>query len=249
MAGHDRGALDQFGKALDEQHGEAHGDQQLRRPLRQAARIHRLLADGVGAEREGPGGDHHHQAERQQEGDMAEHVDPVARALLQRRVDDVDADVFVLPQRPGGAEQEHGGEQHPLQFEPRVGTDVEQLADDGVDGRHQDRQQDQPGNRLAQPRGDRVDQLAGPHEGRHHGGGGWTRHGGSFSRKPGREGRDAAMAGSGGAAARSWRGYRKERRRISAGSGGAWRCHRRIRMPGATGWSRSGSGGSSRRTS
>ena len=43
--------------------------------------------------------------------------------------DDVDADMLVAQQRVAGAEQEHRREQIPLQLEPGVRADVEDVAD------------------------------------------------------------------------------------------------------------------------
>ncbi len=49
---------------------------------------------------------------------------------------------------------------HPLQLEPRVRRDVEQLSDDGVDGRDDDGCEDQPGQDFADTEIDCVDDAA-----------------------------------------------------------------------------------------
>ncbi len=98
--------------------------------------------------------------ERHQEKHVADDVDAVAHPLRQQLVDDVDADMFVVEQRPWRAQQEHDAEQHPLQLEPGVGRGVEDLADDGVDRGHDHREQDQPRQALAGPPRERVDPAA-----------------------------------------------------------------------------------------
>ena len=79
---------------------------------------------------------------------MPEKVDPVLHAAREHAVDDVDADMLVLLQRVGGGQQEGGAEQIPLQLQPGVRRHVERLADDGVAGADQDREQDQPDTHL-----------------------------------------------------------------------------------------------------
>ena len=89
---------------------------------------------------------------------MPEQVDPVARALRARAVEDVDADMVVGLQRVGGGQHEHRAEQIPLQFEPGVRGHRECLAHDGVAGADQHRRQHQPGDEPADERRDPVDQ-------------------------------------------------------------------------------------------
>ncbi len=91
---------------------------------------------------------------------MTDDVDDVAHPLRQHVVDDVDADVLVVEQRPRRAQQENDAEQHPLQLEPGVRRGVEELADDGVGGRDEDRDQDQPCKAFARPLRERVDSTA-----------------------------------------------------------------------------------------
>ena len=75
---------------------------------------------------------------------MPEQVDPVLDAAGEGSVDDVDADVFVLPQRIGGGQQEGRAEQIPLQLQPGIRRHVERLPDHSVTGADQDGQQDKP---------------------------------------------------------------------------------------------------------
>jgi hypothetical protein len=71
---------------------------------------------------------------------------------------DIDTDVLVAQQRIAGAEEEHGREQIPLRLEKAVRAVVERLAHDGVGGADQDRDQDQPIQRVADAFVDAVDQ-------------------------------------------------------------------------------------------
>jgi hypothetical protein len=71
-------------------------------------------------------------AERKQEHQMAEYVDPELLARLQIADQYIDADVLVDQQCPWCAEQEHRAEQHPLHFEPGIRRCVDQLPHHGV---------------------------------------------------------------------------------------------------------------------
>ena len=53
-------------------------DQRLGGPLRQSARVAGLFVDFVGAHEERAAGDDHHDAQRQQENDVADEIDDVA---------------------------------------------------------------------------------------------------------------------------------------------------------------------------
>ena len=101
QAAHHRDALDQLGDALNEQEREADHDQRFGRPLRQAAGIAGLLVDLERAQEERYAGDDHDDGQRQQEEDVPDEVDDVAHPLRQHAVDDVDADMLVVEQRPG----------------------------------------------------------------------------------------------------------------------------------------------------
>jgi hypothetical protein len=70
----------------------------------------------------------------EQEDQDAENVDPVLRAVRKAAGEDVDADVLVLSQHVGGTEQEDGREQIPLDFQEGVGTPVDRVAGEGVEG-------------------------------------------------------------------------------------------------------------------
>jgi hypothetical protein len=89
-------------------------------------------------------------------------VDRVPQLPGQQVVYDVDADVLVVAQRPRCAEQEHQAEQHPLQFEPGVRGHIERLADDRIDRRDDDREQDCPRAPFADLHVDGVDDAAQP---------------------------------------------------------------------------------------
>ena len=99
-------------------------------------------------------------AERAEEEDMAEELDPVTEALGQVRIHDVDLDVLALEQRIAGAQQEDRAEQIPLQLQPAVRTDVERKADDGIDRGDENGRQDQPAQGLAEPLLDGIDRAA-----------------------------------------------------------------------------------------
>ena len=159
-AAHHRDALDELGNALEEQQHEADEDQRLRRPLRQAAGIHRLLVELKRSEEKRHRCDDHDDRQRQQEEHMAEDIDAVAPSLRQHVVDDVDADVLVREKRPRRAQQEDRSEQDPLQLQPGIRRHVEDLAHRGVGGRNDHHDQDQPGQHLADPEIDRVDGAA-----------------------------------------------------------------------------------------
>src|SRR5882757_10939168 len=159
-AAHHGDALDQLGYSLHQQHGESDHDQRLRRPLREAAGITRLFVDLEGAIEERHAGYQHDDAERQQKENVADDVDAVAQLFRQVIVDDVDADMLVIEQRPGRAHQEDDAKQQPLQFEPGIRRGIEDLANDGVHGGNDYRHQDQPGQPLANPSAARVNVAA-----------------------------------------------------------------------------------------
>ena len=157
VAGHDGDLLDDLGDALQRQQDEADEQQRFGRPQDQPAGIGRHLADAVGQRDIGHEVEDHQHDEGHQEEDMPEQVDPVLHAARPHAVDDVDADVLVLAQRVGGGEQEGGAEQIPLQLEPGVRRHVEGLADHGIDGADEDRDEDQPRNPLADEFIDAID--------------------------------------------------------------------------------------------
>ena len=51
---------------------------------------------------------------------MTDHIDAIAHPLRQQVIHDVDADVLVVEQRPGRAQQEDDAKQNPLQLEPGI---------------------------------------------------------------------------------------------------------------------------------
>ncbi|MNL59262.1 hypothetical protein D3C87_1829740 [compost metagenome] len=67
--------------------------------------------------------------------------------------------MFVAQQRVAGGQKEDGAEQVPLQFQPAVGADLEDLAHNGVAGADQDDDQRQPRHAPADHRVDRIDQT------------------------------------------------------------------------------------------
>ena len=132
QAAHDGDALDHLGNGLRQQHRETDRDQRLRRPLRQTARIGGLLVDQERSGEKRDAGDENDNRQGQQKKRVADNVDRVAQPAWQLVVYDVDANVLVVAQRPGRAQQEHYAEQHPLQFEPGVGGHIERLADNRI---------------------------------------------------------------------------------------------------------------------
>ena len=107
-----------------------------------------LMLPGLDEPRPGEIGEDH--ADRQQEQEAADDVDPDARALGHHAVDEVDADVLVHLERVGRAEQHHAGEHVPLDFEPAVRALAEEIAAGGVAGADQAGQQHEPvGDRRA----------------------------------------------------------------------------------------------------
>src|SRR3954464_2379694 len=120
LAADDGNALDHLAQPLQQQQCEAEKDQPLGGPDQEAAGIGRDLAGAVGAPEERPRQERHDEHEGQKEQKLAEHLDEVAQAPAVPRREDVDPDVLVVAQRPGGAEHEHRAEEVPLQLEPGV---------------------------------------------------------------------------------------------------------------------------------
>ena len=162
QAAGDGDALDQLGNCLRQQQREPERDQRFSRPLRQAAGIGGLFVDDERAGKERNTGHDDDDRQRQQKKCVTDDVDRVPQLPWQQIVDDVDANVFVVAQRPRCAEQEHQAEQHPLQFEPGVRGHVERLADDRIDRRDDDRKQDRPRAPFADLHIDGVDDAAQP---------------------------------------------------------------------------------------
>ena len=157
---HHGNSLDQLGYALHQQQDESDDDQRLGGPLRQAARVARLLVDLDRAHEERAARYDHDDTQRDQEEGMTDDVNPVPHLLLHHVADDVDPDVLVIEQGPRRAEQEHDAEQQPLKLEPGIRGDVEGFPDDRVDRGDDNRHQDQPCQTLAHPFGERVDSPA-----------------------------------------------------------------------------------------
>ena len=65
--------------------------------------------------------------------------------------DDIDSDMLVVPQGITRGEQEYCREQVPLQLEPAIRAHIESIADSGIAGADEHRDQDQPINRVADP--------------------------------------------------------------------------------------------------
>ena len=82
-AAHDRDALDQFGDALNEEHGKSDHDQRFGRPLRQPPGITGLLVQSIRTEEEWYSGDDHDHRQRQQEEDVSYGVDGVPNPVGQ----------------------------------------------------------------------------------------------------------------------------------------------------------------------
>ena len=102
----------------------------------------------------------HHQHQRQQHQDVTEQIDPLARALRQAAGDDVDPDMAVALEHMGGGQHEDGAEQVPLQLQPGVGADIEQLANDRVGRADQNGGENEPADVMADEARHRVDHAA-----------------------------------------------------------------------------------------
>jgi hypothetical protein len=89
--------------------------------LRQATGVARLLVDLERPKKKGTARDDHDDGQRQQKERMTENVDTASHLLRQQVIDDIDADMFVVEQRPWRAQQEYDAKQHPLQLEPGIG--------------------------------------------------------------------------------------------------------------------------------
>jgi hypothetical protein len=87
----------------------------------------------------------------------ADDVDPDLRALGKTARDHVDAHVLLAHHGVAGGQQEDGGEQVPLDFQERVGADVEGLADHRVRGADQHGRQHEPGDPATDELGEAVD--------------------------------------------------------------------------------------------
>src|SRR5262249_51453816 len=122
-------AFDQLGYALQRQQCEAHRDQQLRRPHDEAASVGRNLVSIPGIQEYGDGQPENDEGHRQEKEQAAEYFDPGLRPPRKTAGYDVDADVLVTQERVSGAQQENGGEQVPLELQPRVGAHIERVTD------------------------------------------------------------------------------------------------------------------------
>ena len=136
------------------------GSSKLHRPADQAAGIGRDLADPPGFNEPGPREIHEDDADRQQEQKTADDVDPDARTLGDHAVDEIDAHMLVHLERIGRAEQHHGGEHVPLDFEPAVRAHAEQIAAEGIAGADQAGQQDHPVRHDAELRVEPINRAA-----------------------------------------------------------------------------------------
>lgn len=65
--------------------------------------------------------------------------------------------MLAVQQRITGRDQEHRGEQIPLRFQPGIGTDIEKLARNRVDGADENGHKYQPGYRFSDEFIRRVD--------------------------------------------------------------------------------------------
>jgi hypothetical protein len=144
LAAQEGDALDQLRPALQQQQREAHRQRRPHGPADQAARVARHFARLVHLHHHGHRQVEHRDAQRREEEREADDVDPHLLALGQAAVEHVDAHVLPMQQRVAGGDQERPGEQVPLHFEEGVGTGVEDLAHDRVEGADHRGGQDQP---------------------------------------------------------------------------------------------------------
>jgi hypothetical protein len=160
VAAHDGDTLDQFRHPLREQEREGERDKEFDRPLREAAGVLGLLVLEPGNGGIVPGCVDDESSRRQQEEDVADQFNDVAGALGELGADNVDADVLVVLERPGGGKKEGDSKHPPLQLEPGIGGGIKQFADDGIAGTDDGCEHDQPGDRAADPRIQRIDCAA-----------------------------------------------------------------------------------------
>ena len=147
-----RDALDELRDALQRHQREADRQQQLDRPADQAAGIRGGLVDVPGIHEPRPGEVDEDHADRQQEQQAAENVDPDARCARRPcRIDQVDPHMLVDLERIGAAQQHHAREHVPLHFEPAVGACAEQIAARCIAGADQAGKQHKPIGELAEP--------------------------------------------------------------------------------------------------
>ena len=97
---------------------------------------------------------------RQQEADDPEHVDPQAGASRDVGIDQVDPDMLVDLERVGSAQEKDAREHVPLDLEPGIGADAEEIAAAGIAGADQAGDQHQPTSHHAEPRIDPIDRAA-----------------------------------------------------------------------------------------
>ena len=117
---HDGNLLDDLRDGLRDEEREAQRQDRPGRPDDQPARVGGNLAGMVGLQRVGHQQPGHQNDEGQGEEQMAQKVDPVLRAALQRAVEHVDPDMFVLLQRISRRPHEGRAEQIPLQLQQRI---------------------------------------------------------------------------------------------------------------------------------
>src|SRR5215203_1862199 len=92
---------------------KANRDQGPGRPLHEAPRVRGAFAGGDPVDHVGPDEDDGDQAERQEEEDGADDINPNLRPAGEPPIDDVDLDVLAPLQGVSGADQEDRGEQVP----------------------------------------------------------------------------------------------------------------------------------------
>ncbi len=148
MVSDDRGAFDGFGEGLENEEGEAEDDDGFDGSAHEAIGVGGHFAPLPGADDFWEGRLDDEAAEGNEEEEGAEEVGPSFTFGGPATVEDVNADMVVLLEGVGAAEQEDDAVEVPLEFEVAVGGEFEredfaQFAGDdveGTDGDHDDEQ-------------------------------------------------------------------------------------------------------------
>ena len=152
-----RNALGKFGKALNKEQCETSGEQSLRGPQDQPARVHRQFIRLERIEEERPsqiGEVGHHREQKDRE---AEDVDPQPRPVRDPRIQQINADVLVKPQRLRCPEKHDAAEHVPLDLQQSVRTEADQITDDRVACTHEAGEKHKPFRYVTGDIADAVD--------------------------------------------------------------------------------------------
>ena len=193
-------AADDLGDALQEQKHAGDRDQGLERKHRDAGRAEDAhLAEPDRHLGVVPAGIDEGQHRRQEEDDVEHEVHGRLRARLPEAVDHVGAHVAVARQRVGAGHQEQGAVGDVAEVERPGGRRAQHVAHEHLVADAERQHQDQPGERLADPGAERVDEEQKARHARFGTAGGRARPprqgtGGVTSRRPSSDHRHSAVA-------------------------------------------------------